>query len=130
MNKIPVLLFSLILAITMLAHDAHAALHAGADQHTRDAGVAVTAVSPHAESILAGTSPMHHKHGLPELTPELCIVDGEVTPPVATGPSPVAIAMATPWHAAFPSLSPLKPSFEEPAYPPAVRRALLQIYLN
>src|SRR5688572_2232043 len=110
MNKLPVLLFSLILAITMLAHDAHAALHAGAGLHTTDAGVAVTAVPPHAEDSLPSASPMHQQHGLPELTPELCTADGEVTPPVATGPLHIGVAMSGAWHTAFPSLSTLRPS--------------------
>jgi hypothetical protein len=128
MNKRSLLLFSLMLSFVMLAHDAHAALHAGAGQHSHNAAVAVHSL--HAGDALASTSPIHQPHGLPELAPELCTVDGQANPPVATGPLPIDIAMTGAWHAAFPPIPHLKPSFEVPAYPPAVRRALLQVYLN
>jgi hypothetical protein len=125
MNKSSILLVSVALLFAFLVHDTHA-FHSPASENTGDPPTHLEDRSGHTRDGAPGSP----HHALPDITPATCSIDLQLIPQVATGFAQDVVITPYPWHVTQLSWSTPPTHVEEPGYPAAVRRALLQVYLN
>jgi hypothetical protein len=127
-NRHSPLLLTILLVVTVLGHSAHNAI--ASPQAGSSAGVGVsTAAIPHPHGPLKELRALQHG-ALADVSPEICTVNEQAAPVYA---SSVALIAMLPHDARVTALIPVTsavPAHEAPAYPPDVRRALLQVFLN
>lgn len=125
MNKLAFFLIMLTLFLAPLSHGVHA-LRGPSGQAASD----IRITRDHQAANVVDHSPVPAHHVLPEIGSQVCSVDQPVALQAASGAASLLASLPTSWHAAHLSWRHAASTCEEPGYPPAVRRALLQVFLN